>query len=452
MLELDEVVLAAIGDSSQFVELVAYVLAYHLSLAELDGRFRFDVMADALRDAVARVDLFADVLELWQIRFLTRLLDLLERAQGHTELDDFARVGTPHGHLANDALHIAQTAQSFIDRFGKVGVAEEVFHYVQALLDAFGMDEREEHPAVQQTAAHGRGGVVDDAEERTSALVHGTDQLQAAHSELVEAHIGLVVDAANGGDVARLSVLCGLQIAQDSSSRRGGKNHLLDAETLQVLRIEKVEQLAACILVAEIEVVELVAIGLAGEALLVGLLHALDIEHFLGRVVVDELIYIVVGAFGAEEFACRDVEQGDAAAVLVEAYGSEEVVFACIEHVVAHREAWSNEFGDAALYQFLGEFGVLELFAYSYTFTCPDESGQVGIECMIGESGQGIAGACGQRDAQYVVRLFGVVAERLVEVAYAVEDDCVGMFLFQLKILLEHRRIFGIGIYVFSHS
>ena len=232
LLELDEVVLAAIGDGTQFVELVAHVLAYHLSLAELDGRLGFDVMADARSDAVARFDLFTDVLELRQIRFLARLLDLFERTQGNAELDDFARVGTPYGHLANDAFHVAQTAQSFIDRFGKVGVAEEVFHYIQALLDAFGMDKREEHPAVQQTSAHGRGGVVDDAQKRTSAFVHSADQLQATHGELVEAHISLVVDATDGGDVARLSVLGGLQIAQDGSCRRGGKNHLLDAETL----------------------------------------------------------------------------------------------------------------------------------------------------------------------------------------------------------------------------
>ena len=240
LLELDEVVLAAIGDGTQFVELIAHMLAYHLSLAELDGRFGLDVMADTCSDAVARVDLFTDVLELRQIRFLARLLDLFERTQGYAELDDFARVGTPHGHLANDAFHVAQTAQSFIDRFGKVGVAEEVFHYVQALLDAFGMDEREEHPAVQQTASHRRGGIVYDAEERASALVHCADQLQATHGELVEAHIGLVVDATDGGDMARLSVLCGLQVAQDGSCRRGGKNHLLDTETLQVLRVEEI--------------------------------------------------------------------------------------------------------------------------------------------------------------------------------------------------------------------
>ena len=107
MLELDEVVLAAIGDGTQFVELVAHMLANHLSLAELDGRLGFDVMADARSDAVARVDLFTDVLELRQFRFLTRLLNLFQRTQGYAELDNLARIGTPHGYLAHDAFHIA---------------------------------------------------------------------------------------------------------------------------------------------------------------------------------------------------------------------------------------------------------------------------------------------------------------------------------------------------------
>ena len=140
--------------------------------------------------------------------------------------------------------------------------------------------------------------------------------------------------------------------------------------------IEKVEQLAACVLVAEIEVVELVAIGLAGEALLIGLLHAFDIEHLFGRVVVDELIDVVVGALGAEKFARRYVEQGDTTAVLVETYSCQEIVLACIEHVIAHREAWGNQFCNTAFHQFLGEFGVFELFAYSYTYTCLTSRGR----------------------------------------------------------------------------
>ena len=83
------------------------MLAYHLSLAELDGRFGLDVMAYARSDAVARVDLFTDVLELRQVRFLTRLLNLFQRTQGYAELDNLARIGTPHGYLAHDAFHIA---------------------------------------------------------------------------------------------------------------------------------------------------------------------------------------------------------------------------------------------------------------------------------------------------------------------------------------------------------
>ena len=68
-------------------------------------------------------------------------------------------------------------------------------------------------------------------------------------------------------------------------------------------------------------------------------------------------------------------------------YGCQEVVLLVVEHVVVHRHAGRNEFGDAALDQFLGEFGVFQLVADGHTHAGTYQFGQISVEGMIGETG-----------------------------------------------------------------
>ena len=64
----------------------------------------------------------------------------------------------------------------------------------------------------------------------------------------------------------------------------------------------------------------------------------------------------------------------------------EEVVLLVVENIVAHGNARSYQFGDTSLYQFLGEFRVFQLVAYSHSLTGPDEFGEISVEGMEGES------------------------------------------------------------------
>jgi len=67
-------------------------------------------------------------------------------------------------------------------------------------------------------------------------------------------------------------------------------------------------------------------------------------------------------------------------------YGGEEVILAMVEDVVADGDAGGDEFGDAALDEFLCQLGVFELFADGDAFAGADEFWQIGVECVMGES------------------------------------------------------------------
>ncbi len=127
-------------------------------------------------------------------------------------------------------------------------------------------------------------------------------------------------------------------------------------------------------------------------------------------------------------------------------YGGEEVVLAVGEHVVVEGDAWGDKLGDAALDEFLGELRVLELLADGHALARAHELGEVGVEGVMGKSGEldvlgrAVGAAC-EGDAEDLGCGDGVVGERLVEVAHAEEQHGVGMLLFHLEILLHQGRL-----------
>ena len=77
------------------------------------------------------------------------------------------------------------------------------------------------------------------------------------------------------------------------------------------------------------------------------------IEHLLWREVAQELLDVVVGALTGEKLTRGDVEQAQSTGRFTEVYGGEEVVFFVVEHIVAHGDAWRDQFGDASLHHFV---------------------------------------------------------------------------------------------------
>ena len=73
---------------------------------------------------------------------------------------------------------------------------------------------------------------------------------------------------------------------------------------------------------------------------------------------------------------------------------------------------------------------------------------------MVGKAGQldmlrCSVGTLGERDAEDLRRLDGIIGESLVEVAHTKEQDSIGMLLLELQVLPHHR---GLGDLFLSHG
>lgn len=257
--------------------------------------------------------------------------------------------------------------------------------------------------------------------------------------------------------VSRCSV--NSEVVEDGAGGRDAARHVVDAESLERRGAELLAELLAVDLLREDPFVEPVGVVLRSEGFGEALLAAALVDDLLGREVRDELVDVGVRPFGHVELARGDVQKGHARRPAAEVDRAEVGVLLVGEDVVTQDDARGHQLDDAALDEPLDELRVLELLADGHALTRTHQLGQVGVDGMIGESrqldeGGGAVGAARERDAQDAAGLDRVVAERLVEVAHAEEQDGVGMHRLDGVILLHERRLdifFGVGLLFRSH-
>ena len=241
------------------------------------------------------------------------------------------------------------------------------------------------------------------------------------------------------------------QIAEHRSSRHDGVLQMIDAETFEIFHLEVlVEFLLGCC-VGESPVFHFIDKVFAAKDSVKACSHTAFHQNLLGHETHQQLIHVFGCAFGHEKFACGNIQEGHAHARLAEMDGRQEVVLATIQDIVAHGYAWCDEFGDAALHQFLGEFRVLQLVANGHAIASADEAWQVRIEGVVGETGHFggrlrafVVAAC-ECDAQHACCGDGIVAVRFVEVATTEEKHRIGVLRFEVVELAHHWREFFFG-------
>ena len=248
----------------------------------------------------------------------------------------------------------------------------------------------------------------------------------------------------DGSNVGRLGVLSEFEVSHYGAGRHGGSGQVVDAETFQVVYLEMFQQFSAGGGFRERPVVELEHEIARAEVLLELAASAAFVQNFLGGEVGQQLVDVFRCTFADEKLTGGYVEKGDAAGAAAEVDGSEKVVFLAVEDVVGERYAGSDEFRDAALHQFLGEFGVFELVADGHAVSGADELGQIGVQGVMGKSrhlrggSRTLVVAPREGDAQDLRSRHGVLAVGFVEVAAAEEQNGVRVLRLQVVKLFHH--------------
>ncbi len=126
--------------------------------------------------------------------------------------------------------------------------------------------------------------------------------------------------------------------------------------------------------------------------------------------------------------------------------GRQVVIGPAVQQVLLDQGTGGDHPHDLSVHQLLALTGLLHLLADGHLVPLGDEPGQVGVQGVMGDAGQGDALALAHRprgkgDLQLARDQLSVLVERLVEVAQAEEEDGVRVAALDLQVLTAQGRI-----------
>ncbi len=241
-----------------------------------------------------------------------------------------------------------------------------------------------------------------------------------------------------------------LQIVHDGAGSADGQGQILEAEPLERLRLEVLNENIAAVVLAEHPVVlggrqtaECVAQKLGDRipvAPLQDQLGRMKGADLFGQLLQRELARFELSRGGVDiREADRLTRRRDCG---WKHDGGQEVVLLLVQDAVGECHAGRHDFDDIALHDPLREPRILELFADGNPVSRFEEFGEVRFQRVVRKAGQGnLAGgavpAPGERDAQDARGRDGIILECLEEVPHPEQQDGIRIARLDLRVLLH---------------
>ena len=377
-------------------------------------------------------------------------LDLGQERQRPGQGGEVSGRGAAGSDPGGEALEVIRAIERGPEVAPQAGVADQFGDGVVAVDDRRKRGQRRGQPVAQHPRPHRRAGPVDRLEQRAFAaiLAEGPGQLQAPPGHLVEPEDVLAVIGGQPGDVGDGRLL---GVAEVGDERPGGLDLgavVVDPEAGQGGRAELVVEDLMGLLEDEVPRRPARHDGRVpvAEAADPGGVEAGLRDQDLGGVEPGDLVEQLGPAHaGQGEPPGRELDPGQAELAANLDHGGQVIRGAGVEEGILGQGARRDHADDVTLDDPLGEAGVFDLLADRRADAGLHQLGEVGFERGVGEAGHLggvrplvlVAGRHGE--AEEFGGPLGVVAEHLVEVAHAEEEQGAGIAGLELAILLHHR-------------
>ena len=466
--------LPAAGHLEELVETGVAAGADETAVAGEDGAALPERPAAGVGDVVERVERVAELRQ--QPAAAVERRDH-RREHGSRPADplEIARPGSPRHHPPHESLDVADADEQAPEPFGERRIGDEGGGGVEAEIDGGRVDQRRREPLGEEAGPHRRSGPVEDPGERPRpALAGGAHQFEAAARRLVDLH---PLAAPPGGERLdavdrRRLVLVEIVDHGAGGGDAGEVGREVEAETLETCPVHRpVERRPRRLLLEP-------PIGPGGERghAAGGAEHGghrgpvlLGAEALARLETLHEIGHVLGGEDRRLERAGRDVDprqpHRDRAlvrrgrrAVFGRGAGGrfggrpgedrqEPIPPDRVEEALVGGDAGGHDPGHLAAEEPLGGLRIVDLLADGDAPPRRHELHQLRVELVVGEPGHrhgvGPLVAAGEGEVEEVRRLAGVLAEELVEVPHAEQDEGPGALRLRRLELLHHRTGHG---------
>ena len=302
---------------------------------------------------------------------------------------------------------------------------------------------------------HGGARPVQNLHQRGAILVVRVQDFEVAHRESVQPHAVGGPQPGHALDMGRLSVVGQVEVMEHGANRDGGEGRIVQSEALQRSRGKLFGNPLLCVSLGEDPIFQLgPSHVVAKQRPNIGFVPPVD-EPLFGFKAFQDAVHPSGVSFCGLKFSRTQVKQRQSDGFGRPMDGGDVVVGLAFQHVVVHHKARGDELRDTALHEALGLFRVFQLVAHGHLQAGFDKLGEVGVQAVVGESGQfdfrgAAVAAFGQHDVQHFGRRHCIRPERFVEIAHTEEQHGVRMLGLDPVVLLHQRGFLACHVEVLS--
>ena len=348
--------------------------------------------------------------------------------------------------LGSQALQVPNGLQNVPQIVPQTDFLRQSVHRQVACVDGIKLGQRRNKCAAQRPPTHWGACPVQHVHQRRSAGMVGMHNFKVPNREAVEPHAVVRPQAPDAFKVGQFFVVCGVEVVQNGARRDSGVRRVVQAKPLERSTGELLCDAVRGMGFGEHPVVEFGPWDVVSkQGAHISFTLPVD-EPFLGFQTAKNPVHPAGISFCGLEFTGAQIQQGEPHGLGGPMDGGDEVVCFAFEHVVVHDQTGGDELGHPAFDQSLGLLRVFQLIAHGHLQARLDKFGEVGVETVVGKSGElHLGGAAvapfGQHDVQDLGGGHGIAAKGLVEIAHPEKQDSVRMLRLD-PVVLFHQRGF----------
>ena len=232
--------LAVARQLAKCVQLCDDALADVAALAELEGRFLEEALAQKAVDVLHRVQPLGQVPQQLRAQLAQQGRQKLDATQRLAQRQHIRDSGLGQVDAADDALHIPNPREHFAQRVTAHLVIGQLRHGRQAGFDGRAIQQGLGQPAPQQAGPHRRAGQVQQGEQRVLPAPRRPviENFQVLQRGLVQPHRLVGQAGPQRRQVGQIGLLGMGQVGQQRARRAQGGVHVFHAESGQARRLE----------------------------------------------------------------------------------------------------------------------------------------------------------------------------------------------------------------------
>ena len=146
--------------------------------------------------------------------------------------------------------------------------------------------------------------------------------------------------------------------------------------------------------------------------------------------------------FRDQKFSCGKIQKCHSCAITPrKMHGCQKVIGPMVQQFIAGSQPRGDQLGDPSFHDFLVFRRFFQLVANRHPMPCPDQSGQIGIKCMMRKPCKlHVAAtiiAIGKHNAQHSRGSDGIFSKCFIKVAHPKEQDGIFVLGLEAKVLLH---------------